>query len=59
MASVEAFTDAAAAEPASRTIQVGFYELQKEMSAEDALAVLVDSDNLIRNTVDRPRGTAR
>jgi UPF0755 protein len=56
VASVEAFTDAAAAEPASRTIQVGFYQMQKEMRAEDALAVLIDSDNLIRNAVTIPEG---
>ncbi|HQR28666.1 MAG TPA: endolytic transglycosylase MltG [Nocardioides sp.] len=56
VASVQAFTDAASANPDSRGIQVGFYRLRKEMKAEDALAVLVDSGNLIRNTVTVPEG---
>ena len=37
VASVQAFTEAAAAEPASTGIQVGYYRLQKEMPAADAL----------------------
>jgi UPF0755 protein len=56
IASVEAFTDAASAEPASRGIQVGFYQLKKEMRAEDALTVLIDPVNLIRNSVTIPEG---
>jgi UPF0755 protein len=56
VASVEAFTDAAAQEERSRGIQVGFYELRKKMSAEDALAVLIDPDNLVQNTVTVPEG---
>src|SRR5918995_7433693 len=40
--SVQAFIDAAAAEPDSDGIQVGAYELQKEMKAADALEVLID-----------------
>jgi UPF0755 protein len=54
--SVQAFTDAAAAEPASRGIQVGTYQLQKELPAVEALAILIDPDNLIRNTVTIPEG---
>ena len=54
--SVQAFTDAAAAEPASRGIQVGFYKLKKEMKAQDALAILIDPGNLIRTTVTIPEG---
>ncbi len=54
--SVQAFTDAAAAEPESRGIQVGTYQLQKEMPAVEALAILIDPDNLIRNTVTIPEG---
>ena len=54
--SVEAFTDAAADEPASRNIQVGFYELRRRMPAADALAVLVDPDNLVQSTVTVPEG---
>lgn len=56
VASVQAFTDAAAADPLSRGIQVGVYQLQKEMAAKDALGVLVNPDNLIRNTVTIPEG---
>src|SRR5918995_3327048 len=55
--SVQAFIDAAASEPASSGIQVGAYELQKEMKAADALEVLIDPDNLIGYpTVTVPEG---
>ena len=56
VASLEAFTDEARANPDSTGIQVGFYELQKEMPAADALEVLVDPDNLIQSTVTVPEG---
>jgi UPF0755 protein len=56
VASVEAFTDAAADDPASQGIQVGFYELAEKMSAESALEVLVDPDNLVQNSVTIPEG---
>lgn len=56
-ASVQAFIDAAAGEPDSSGIQVGDYELQKEMKASDALEVLIDPDNLIGfPTVTIPEG---
>jgi UPF0755 protein len=45
--SVQAFIDAANGEPDSSGIQVGAYELQKEMKASDALDVLIDPGNLI------------
>jgi UPF0755 protein len=45
--SQEAFTEAAVADPASQGIQVGFYEMKKQMSAEDALAILVKPENKI------------
>src|SRR3712207_8184672 len=45
--SVQAFIDAAAGEPDAAGIQVGAYELQKQMKAADALEVLIDPDNLI------------
>lgn len=51
VASVQAFVDAAAADQRSRGIQVGFYELAEEMSAQNALDVLVDPSNLIRAQV--------
>jgi UPF0755 protein len=54
--SVQAFLDAAAAEPDSVGIQVGFYEMKKEMAAEDALAVLLDPSGQIKSTVTIPEG---
>lgn len=56
VASVQAFTDAAAAEPRSRGIQVGFYEMREEMSAAAALEILIDAGNQVRNTVTVPEG---
>ncbi len=54
--SVEAFTDAAAEDPDSRGIQVGYYQLREKMSAKAALAVLVDPENLIQDRVTVPEG---
>jgi UPF0755 protein len=54
--SVDAFVDAAAEEPRSRQIQFGFYPLRKRMAAEDALAVLINSDNLVQSKVTIPEG---
>jgi UPF0755 protein len=54
--SVDAFTQAAADDPKSRTIQVGFYQLRKRMSAKSALGVLVDPANLVQSTVTIPEG---
>ena len=54
--SVDAFTEAASAEPASRNIQVGNYELKLEMSADAALAVLINPDNLVKSLVTVPEG---
>jgi len=54
--SVGAFTDAAVADERSRSIQVGFYQLKKQMKASDALAVLVDPKNLIQARVTIPEG---
>ena len=56
VASVDAFTDAADANPDSTGIQVGYYPLKKEMPAADALEVLVDPANLVKNTVTIPEG---
>lgn len=56
VASVEAFTQAAAGDERSRGIQVGSYELQEEMRAADALAVLVDSANIVRTSITIPEG---
>jgi UPF0755 protein len=54
--SVEAFADAARQEPKSVGIQVGFYEMKKQMSAKSALAVLVDPKNRSRSVVTIPEG---
>jgi len=54
--SVGAFTDAAQADPRSRSIQVGYYQLKKQMKASDALAVLVDPKNLVQARVTIPEG---
>lgn len=54
--SVEAFIDAANANPASKTIQVGFYEMQKQMKAEDALALLLDPANAVNASITIPEG---
>ena len=56
VASVEAFIDAATANPDSRQIQVGFYELKKEMAADDASRSSSNPDNLVKATVTIPEG---
>ncbi len=56
VASVQSFLDAAAADPDSTGIQVGFYEMKKEMAAEDALEVLLDPANQVKSTVTVPEG---
>jgi UPF0755 protein len=54
--SVQAFTDAARQDPKSVGIQVGFYELRKQMSAKSALGVLVDPANRMQTAVTVPEG---
>ncbi|CAA9364225.1 MAG: FIG004453: protein YceG like [uncultured Nocardioidaceae bacterium] len=56
VASAEAFTDAAQENPDSVGIQVGFYEMNREMSAESALEILLDPDNIIQSAVAFPEG---
>lgn len=56
VASVQAFLDAVSAEPAASGIQPGFYQLQEEMAARDALDVLIDPTNRVRETVTIPEG---
>lgn len=56
VASVDAFTAAANDDPHSTGIQVGYYALKKEMPAADALAVLVDPDNIVTSSVTIPEG---
>jgi UPF0755 protein len=54
--SVDAFNDAARSNDKSRSIQVGYYELKKQMKASEALDVLVNPDNLIQSLVVVPEG---
>ena len=57
VASVDAFTNAANARADEAAgIQVGFYEMKKQMKASDALDILVNPDNLLRASVTIPEG---
>ena len=56
VASVDAFTTAAADNEKSRNIQVGYYELKQKMSAAQALDVLVDPASLVQSLVTIPEG---
>lgn len=56
VASVDAFTAAAAGNEKSRNIQVGYYELKQRMSASQALDVLVDPASLVQSLVTIPEG---
>jgi UPF0755 protein len=53
VASVDAFIGAA---NGSKGIQVGFYQLKKKMSAEDAFKILENPNNIIKDTVTIPEG---
>ncbi len=54
--SVDAFSEAAAGNDEAQDIQVGFYELKKQLPAADALEVLVDPENLVQASVTIPEG---
>jgi UPF0755 protein len=56
VASVDGFTAAAAENPKSSGIQPGYYPLKKEMKASDAVSVLVDPGNMLKDTVTIPEG---
>lgn len=56
VASVDAFTEAAGRNPDATGIQVGFYELKREMRASDVVDVLANPDNIISTTVPVPEG---
>ena len=56
VASVQAFIDAAGANPDADKIQPGFYALQKEMEASAVVEVLVDPENINTTTVVIPEG---
>jgi UPF0755 protein len=54
--SVEAFVNAANANPESKSIQVGFYEMRLQMKAEDALELLIDPSNAVAAAITIPEG---
>jgi UPF0755 protein len=56
VASVDAFIDAANANPDSSKIQAGFFPLRKEMAADDVVEILVNPDNIVKNTITIPEG---
>jgi len=56
VASVDACIGAAQANPESPNIQVGFYEVKKEMASDDVIALLVDPENIVTDDVTIPEG---
>jgi UPF0755 protein len=56
VASVEAFTTAASANPDWANLQPGFFALKKEMAADDVVQILVDPSNMVKATVTIPEG---
>ncbi|GAA1911561.1 endolytic transglycosylase MltG [Nocardioides marmoribigeumensis] len=54
--SVDAFSEAAKDDADAQDIQVGFYQLKKQLPAADALEVLVDPANLVQASVTIPEG---
>jgi UPF0755 protein len=54
--SARAFTDAAADDDRSATIQPGFYRLRKQMKARTALVLLLDPTSKIKSKVVIPEG---
>jgi UPF0755 protein len=52
-----AFVDEAQNDPRSRDIQPGTYQLHRQMSAQSALALLVDPTSLVGGRVTIPEGT--
>jgi UPF0755 protein len=56
VASVEAFIDAANANPESSGIQAGYFPLKKEMAADDVVDILVDPSNMVKDTITFPEG---
>ncbi len=56
VASTTAFVDAAVADDRSLGIQPGFYQLKHEMSAEQALALLLDPASRVETEVVIPEG---
>ena len=55
--SIEAFRSTAANDPASLSLQPGFYKLRLQMSAEAALDLLLDPASRLRGRVTIPEGS--
>ena len=56
VASVDAFTEAANANPDWANLQAGYFPLRKEMAADDVVEILVDPSNMVVDTVTVPEG---
>ena len=54
--STQAFVQAAYADPEASSLQPGFYQLQKKMTASDALAAVLDPSARIQSRVTLPEG---
>jgi UPF0755 protein len=54
--SAEAFYQVSLNDPRAQSIQPGFYQLRKQMSAKSALGALVDKDNRVQGRVAVPEG---
>ena len=54
--SVDAFVEAANANPDSAKLQPGFYHLKRQMAAREALTVLLDPNSRVRARVTLPEG---
>lgn len=55
--SAAAFIDAARQDSRASSIQVGFYDLKKQMKSADALGVLVNPKNQVQSAVTIPEGS--
>ncbi|ABL81914.1 MULTISPECIES: endolytic transglycosylase MltG [unclassified Nocardioides] len=56
VASVDAFVQAANASPDWADLQAGYFALKKQMAAADAVEILVDPANMVKDTVTIPEG---
>lgn len=54
--SAAAFIDAAKENPESTSIQVGFYQVNKQMSGQSALDLMLSADSRVSDTVTIPEG---
>ncbi|MGH1562887.1 endolytic transglycosylase MltG [Mumia sp. DW29H23] len=56
VASVDAFLDAASGAPEMNQVQPGFYQLQKEMPARDAVSALINPESRVDASISVPEG---